>query len=99
MKPQTLAGLLLACCALQAAHAQSNDPIRMTIAYPAGASLDNMSRAYGEELRKRENAIVVVENKAGANGTIAAAAVAQAPANGKHFLLAGDTLFTVNPLL
>lgn len=99
MKLNPLAGLLFSLCAAHAVQAQSNDPIRLTISYPAGASLDSMGRAYAEELRKREKTVVVVENKAGANGTIAAAAVAQAPADGRNFLLSGDTLFTVNPVL
>lgn len=97
MKIKVLAGVLFCCWAAQAVYAQSS--INITISNPPGAGSDGMGRAFAEELRQRENTVVVVENKAGANGTIAAQAVAREPADGRHFLISTDPIATVNPFL
>ena len=76
--PATGAPLLLG----SAAQAQTqtpawpNKPIRIICGYPAGGLTDIFARAYGEHLSQRLGQQVVVENRTGAGGSIAAQAAA-----------------------
>ncbi|MBS0450834.1 MAG: tripartite tricarboxylate transporter substrate binding protein [Proteobacteria bacterium] len=67
-----------------AAAAQPPQPktIRLIVAYPAGGVSDVIARAMGEKLSAQTGIAVVVENKAGASGTIGMDAVAKAPGDG-----------------
>ena len=88
MKPAiaTLVGLFT----FAAAHAQPfpSKNMRLVVPTPAGSSVDIAARLIGEGLRERLGHAVVVENKPGAGGTIAAAEVARASADG-HSLFVG----------
>ncbi|WP_245215514.1 Bug family tripartite tricarboxylate transporter substrate binding protein [Pararoseomonas baculiformis] len=79
------------------------DLTRIIAAFPPGAALDGVARLLADGASRgadgRPRGTVVVENRAGANGNIASAAVARAPADGRTFLLAIDTTFTLNPHL
>jgi tripartite-type tricarboxylate transporter receptor subunit TctC len=80
------------------AHAQSGFPARtvtLVVGYPAGGAIDQSARLLGQALATRWGQPVVVENRAGANGTIAAAAVAAAKPDG-HTLLVTATSHTLN---
>lgn len=57
-------------------------PIRIVVAYPAGGVSDVVARALSEKLAQRLGTPVVVENKAGAGGTIGMDAVAKAAPDG-----------------
>lgn len=72
------------------AHAQSfpSKPLRLVVPTPAGSSVDIAARLIAEGLRERFTHAVVVENKPGAGGTLAAADVARAAADG-YSLFAG----------
>jgi tripartite-type tricarboxylate transporter receptor subunit TctC len=56
-------------------------PIRLVVAYPPGGFADVLSRAIAEGVSQRLGQRVVVENKPGANGNIAADLVAKSPAD------------------
>src|SRR5262245_4887643 len=56
--------------------------IRIVCGFPAGGYTDLITRAFGEHLASRLGQTVIVENKAGAGGGIAAQAVKLAPADG-----------------
>jgi tripartite-type tricarboxylate transporter receptor subunit TctC len=79
------------------------EPIRIIAAFPPGAALDGVARLLADGASRgvggRIRNTVVVENRAGANGNIAAAALARAPADGRTLLLAIDTTFSLNPHL
>jgi len=72
------------------AHAQTfpTKPVRLVVPTPAGSSVDIAARVIAEGLRERMAQLVLVENKPGAGGTIAAAEVARAAPDGHH-LFAG----------
>lgn len=77
---------LLALAAAAPAHAQR--VIRIVVPFGTGAVQDTVARAFNNELGTALNASVIVENRAGAGGTVGAAIVAKAPADGNTLVLA-----------
>ena len=72
-------------------------PIRIIVPFLAGNVLDNAMRNVGEEFLKNTGQPLVIENRAGGAGIIAAQAVMQAPADGYTLLLATNSMFGINP--
>ena len=73
-------------------------PIKLIIPFNAGGALDIVGRLLASELSKQFNQNVIVENKAGAGGNIAASFVAKSDADG-YTLLMGSTGNSVNKAL
>jgi tripartite-type tricarboxylate transporter receptor subunit TctC len=93
-----LAGLTAALIA-PAAAAQDNDkPITIVVGSPAGGTTDTLARVIGRLMGDSLQRPVLVENRAGAGGNIAAAYVAKAPADGS-MLLMSFTGHTINATL
>lgn len=65
-------------------------PIKLVVPYPPGGPVDNVGRIIAQQLSKGLGQAVVVENRAGAAGTIGAEAVAKSPSDG-YTLLLGTT--------
>ena len=84
--------------ALSAHAAWPEKSVKLVVPYAAGGAADALARVVATELGTRLRQQVIVENKAGAGGTIGAQAVAQAPADGYTFLY-DATSFAVNPSL
>jgi tripartite-type tricarboxylate transporter receptor subunit TctC len=82
-----------------AARAQSADfpdrPLRIIVGFPPGGPNDLLTRLIAPGIGERLGRSVVVENRAGANGEIAAASVAKAPADGSVIMLASNGSTTV----
>lgn len=75
-------------------------PIHLVLPYPAGGGNDFFARLIAPGLSQELGQTVVVENRPGASGMIAAGAVArQMPADGYNILLGDVTTFAVNPVL
>jgi tripartite-type tricarboxylate transporter receptor subunit TctC len=76
-----------------AGHAQNypTRPVKLVVPFPAGSATDQVARVVGAELQQALGQPFVVENKAGAQGAIAAAEVAKAPADGYTLLLTTNT--------
>jgi tripartite-type tricarboxylate transporter receptor subunit TctC len=74
-----------------AAHAQapsgSAAPVRILVGAPAGGTTDTMARTLAQALGQQLGRTVVVENKPGVGGNLAAEAVAKAPADGNTLLM------------
>jgi tripartite-type tricarboxylate transporter receptor subunit TctC len=73
-------------------------PITLMVSYPAGGGADLMARLIAPRLAEALGQSVVVENKPGASGTIAAGQVARATPDGSTLLLDASN-FAVNPAL
>jgi tripartite-type tricarboxylate transporter receptor subunit TctC len=58
---------------------------------------DTVARVIAQRLQDRVGQSVVIENKPGANGAVAAAAIAQGPADGYTFLVTDGSMFSINP--
>jgi len=87
-----LTGLVLAAATAMstgalAQAAYPSKPIRLLVPSAAGGSVDKLSRAIGKRLQEKWGQPVVVDNRAGAGGTIAAEATAMAPADGYTLLM------------
>ena len=76
---------------------QQGAPIRLLVGFPAGAGTDAIARTLGEKLKDQLGAPVVVENRAGAGGQIAAQALKAAPADGHTLLLSHDHTISILP--
>ena len=97
----TLAALTLAALS-PAAFAQADwprgAPIKFIVPFTAGSGTDVLARTVGEKLGAALGTQVVIENKPGAGGTLGAAQVAKAPADGFTFLVHSSG-HVVNPAL
>jgi tripartite-type tricarboxylate transporter receptor subunit TctC len=73
--------------------------IRMICSYPAGGQTDLLARAFGDYIGKQMGQTVVVENKAGASGSIGAAEVARAAPDGHTILCSISTTYVMNRVM
>ena len=81
------------------AQAWPAKPIRIVVGYPAGGLTDLFARAYGEYISQQVGQPVVVENRPGAGGSIAAQAVKSAPADGHTLMFTISTTMIMNRVL
>ena len=84
-----------------AAFAQNypNRSIKFIVPYSAGGLPDTVARIYAQRLGDRLGQPVVVDNKPGANGVVAAQAMAASPKDGYTFLVTDGSMFSINPSL
>lgn len=80
--------LLAALAAVPAfSHAQAPAPVRILVGAPAGGTSDTLARAMAQEMGRAIGRTVVVENRPGAGGNLAAEAVAKAAPDGSTLLM------------
>lgn len=100
MLPRILIALALAAASLAAlAQGYPSKPVRVVVTFPPGGTPDIYGRIMSTELGKLWNQSVVVENRAGAGGTIGTEFVAKAPPDGYTLLFAADASITIAPHL
>jgi tripartite-type tricarboxylate transporter receptor subunit TctC len=104
MKPiQTLfAALMLALAPLAFAAAAFPDKsrtLRVVVPFAAGGGVDNAARTLANELQARLGVPVIVDNRAGANGTIGGKFVQSAPADGYTLLFSAATHVMVKEVM
>ncbi|AHG62702.1 Bug family tripartite tricarboxylate transporter substrate binding protein [Advenella mimigardefordensis] len=74
-------------------------PVNVVVAFPAGGPGDTLARVTGKELESQLKTPVVVENKPGGNGAIAASTVTRARPDGNTLFLSSTGAIAVNPAL
>ncbi|MBI4293092.1 MAG: tripartite tricarboxylate transporter substrate binding protein [Betaproteobacteria bacterium] len=100
MKRQTIsivAGLIAASISVAVHAAWPERPIMITVPFAAGGTGDSVARITAEWLSTALKQKAVVENRAGASGTIAAEFVARAPADGYTLFLASAGVMEIVP--
>lgn len=81
------------------AQAWPSKTIRIVCGFPAGGLTDLLARAYGEFLQQKLGQTVVVENRTGAAGAIAARAVKASPADGYTLMFTISTTLLMNRVM
>jgi tripartite-type tricarboxylate transporter receptor subunit TctC len=97
-KAAALAVILCAFASVAFAQAYPTRPIRMLVTYPAGGGADLMARLVAPHMSEVLGQPVVVENKGGASGQIAADIVAKSAPDGYTIMLDASS-YAVNPSL
>ena len=93
------AGVFTAGLALSTAFAQTAKPVRILVGFPAGGGSDVIARLLADKLKDQLDASVLVENRPGAGGQIAAQALKGAPADGSTLFLSHDHTISILPLV
>lgn len=74
-------------------------PLRWLVGFPAGGGTDFLARTVGQKLGQQLGQPVVIDNKPGAAGAIAAEAAAKSPPDGYTVLTADNSILIFNPTL
>ena len=97
---RTLLGLAAAACLPLAAWAQAypSKPITLLVPFPPGGPTDLVARVLAKKMSEQMGQSIVIDNKPGANGNIAAVAAAKAPADG-YTVLYNTSSIALSPAL
>jgi tripartite-type tricarboxylate transporter receptor subunit TctC len=73
--------------------------VKFIIPNPAGGLPDTVARVYAQRIAERIGQAVVVDNKPGGNGVVAAQSLAASINDGHSFLVTDGSMFSINPLI
>ena len=93
----TAALAMALCCFAALAQTYPAKPVRLIVPYPPGGSVDVVARVMALRLTEQMGQTFVVENRAGANGTVGSDLVSKATPDG-YTLLVQASIFAANPL-
>ena len=96
LRPLAMLALALSC---SMASAQASKPIKLMVGFPPGGGTDAVARTLAEKLKDELGVTVVVENKPGAGGQLAAQALKASPADGTVLFLSHDHTISILPLV
>jgi len=88
--------LVVASCGTALAQAYPTRPVTFIVPFAAGSATDQLARALGNSITQETKQAVIVDNKAGASGMLAAQAAARAPADGYTVLITTNTTHAAN---
>src|SRR5688572_32989103 len=97
MNPKYVLFGLLFVAANAFAQAYPAKPVRLVVGWPPGGAADGVARPLAIKLTEALGRTVVVDNRGGATGTIGAAIVAKAPADGYTLLLGTSNELVLGP--
>ena len=80
-----------------AAQAWPHKPVTVVVPVAAGGAADALARAWADHMTRALGQPVIVDNKPGANGGLAAGYVAKQPANGYTLLFGSTSNMSLNP--
>jgi tripartite-type tricarboxylate transporter receptor subunit TctC len=80
------------------AQAYPAKQVRLVVPYAPGGLPDTVARMLSQRLQEALGQSVVVDNRPGGNGAVAAANLATSPADGYTFLVTDGSMITINPL-
>lgn len=98
-KRKTIQALAVCAVMLSSASYAQTGSIKLMVGFPAGGGTDVIARVLGEQLSQVLGTPVVVDNRAGAGGQIAAQALKAAPADGSVLFLSHDHTISILPLI
>ena len=101
---QAAAALPVLAFAAPAAWAQTpafnfTKAVKFIVPYAPGGLPDTVARVFAQRIGDRIGQSVVIENKPGGNGVVAAQALATSPNDGHNFIVTDGSMFSVNPLI
>jgi len=76
-----------------------NKSVKFVVPYAAGGFPDTVARIIAQRLSVTLGQSVIVDNRPGANGGLAASVLASGPADGYQFLLTDGSMLSINPLI
>jgi tripartite-type tricarboxylate transporter receptor subunit TctC len=91
--------LVLAMAASVSAFAWPDKPVTMVVPFPPGGSTDAIARVLSQKLQEKLGGTWIIDNKPGATGTIGAAFVKRAPADGHTLFVSSLGPFVIAPHL
>ncbi len=94
-----IAGLATALAATGTAAQPLDGPLRIVVGYAPGGATDRVARIVGDKLASKLGVPVIVDNKPGAGGRLAAQQVKVTPANQNVLMLANPAVMVVAPLV
>jgi tripartite-type tricarboxylate transporter receptor subunit TctC len=98
LAPILIATLIL-CAGSASAQSYPSRPVKMIVAFPPGGATDIVARLVSQKLTEMWGHQVLVDNRAGASGTIGTDVAAKSPADGYTMLLGTMGNLTANPAL
>ncbi|MFC6284061.1 MULTISPECIES: Bug family tripartite tricarboxylate transporter substrate binding protein [Polaromonas] len=93
------AGMLALPSLANAQGAYPNRPIKFVVPYAPGGLPDTVARIFAQRLGDKLGQSVVVDNRPGANGVVAAQVLASSPKDGYTFLVTDGSMFSINPAM
>ena len=95
----TFLALALAACAVAQAQSWPARPLRILVPYPAGGSTDILTRLFAQRLAESLGHAVLVENRGGASGGVAASYFAKAAPDDCYFMVVSLPMMSINQYL